>query len=264
MIQLVIPMAGLGSRFRAQGYTVPKPLIKIHGIEMYKVVLANLYSTQLDRVILLCPTSFNMKSLEGKLSRSLGLDVRIMEVDRLTSGPAATVSLARGLLDPEMPLVIANSDQYVTFEPDGFYADIQQSNNRGLVLTMRDNDPKWSYVSVNAHNMIERVVEKQVISDLATVGIYGFKRTGDFFQAFDAMVSAGLMVNGEHYVAPAYEFLPEFKSGIIGIQDLGPVGQVMFGLGIPEDLQSFLMLDVSRQAAERAKRLFSGSASEFA
>ena len=263
MIQLVVPMAGLGSRFKSQGYTVPKPLIQIHGIEMYKVVLANLFSPQLDRVILVCPTSFNMKSLEGELSRCLGLVVRIIEVDGLTSGPAATVALARDLLDPEIPLVIANSDQYVAFEPDGFYAEIQQSDNRGLVLTMRDDDPKWSYVSVNAHNLIDRVVEKQVISDLATVGIYGFKRAGDFFQAFDSMVRAGFMVNGAHYVAPAYEFLTDFKSGIIGIHDLGPVGQVMFGLGIPEDLQSFLKLDVSRQAAERSKQLFGSSESEI-
>lgn len=256
MIQLVIPMAGLGSRFRAQGYDVPKPLIQIHGIEMYKVVLANLFSTQLDRVILICPTSFKMKSLEAELSSKLSVKVTIIEVDHLTTGPAATVALARDLLDPELPLVIANSDQYVAFDPEGFYSQIQHSQNRGIVLTMRDDDPKWSYVSLDAHGMIERVVEKQVISDIATVGIYGFKAAGDFFQAFDSMVDAGFMVNGEHYVAPAYEFLQDFKSGVVGIHDLGPVGEVMFGLGIPEDLESFLELDVSYRAADKSKQLF--------
>ena len=256
MIQLVIPMAGLGSRFRAQGYTVPKPLIQIHGIEMYKLVLANLFSTQLDRVVLICPTSFQMKSLEPELSSKLGIKVNVIEVDGLTTGPAATVALARDLLDPTLPLVIANSDQYVAFEPDGFYSQVEQPENHGIVLTMRDDDPKWSYVSLNANGMIERVVEKQVISDIATVGIYGFKAAEDFLHAFDAMVNAGFMVNGEHYVAPAYEFLPEFKSGVIGIHDLGPVGQVMFGLGIPEDLERFLELDVSHRAAERSKKLF--------
>lgn len=256
MIQLVIPMAGLGSRFRAQGYDVPKPLIQIHGIEMYKVVLANLFSTQLDRVVLICPTSFKMKSLEAELSSKLSVKVSIIEVDHLTTGPAATVALARDLLDPKLPLVIANSDQYVAFDPEGFYSQIHHSQNQGIVLTMRDDDPKWSYVSLGAHGMIEKVVEKQVISDIATVGIYGFKAAGDFLQAFDSMVDAGFMVNGEHYVAPAYEFLRDFKSGVVGIHDLGPVGQVMFGLGIPEDLESFLELDVSYRAAEKSKQLF--------
>ena len=256
MIQLVIPMAGLGSRFKAQGYDVPKPLIQIHGIEMYKVVLANLFSKQLDRVVLICPSSFKMKTLEAELSSKLSVKVSIIEVDHLTTGPAATVALARHLLDPALPIVIANSDQYVAFEPEGFYSQIAHSNNLGMVLTMRDYDPKWSYVSLDSNGMIERVVEKQVISDIATVGIYGFKAARDFFQAFDAMVEAGFMVNGEHYVAPAYEFLLEFKSGVVGIHDLGPVGQVMFGLGIPEDLESFLELDVSYRAAEKSKQLF--------
>jgi len=249
-------MAGLGSRFKAKGYSIPKPLIPIHGIEMYKVVLANLFSTHLARVVLICPTSFKMKPLELDLSNKLGVPVTIIEVETLTTGPAATVALARHLLDPDLPLVIANSDQFVAFEPDIFYSELENNDHDGVILTMRDSDPKWSYVSVNSNQMINRVVEKQVISDIATVGIYGFKQTQGFLAAFDKMVSSGFMVNGEHYVAPAYEFMPNFKTGVIAIHDLGPVGQVMFGLGIPEDLESFLKQKISYDAAEQAKNIF--------
>jgi len=256
MIQLVVPMAGLGSRFRAQGYDTPKPLIPVHGVEMYKIVLSNLLSSQVASVVLLCPSAFKMKGLENALSRKLGVQVTVIEVESLTSGPAATVALARGLLDPELPLVIANSDQYVGFQPDDFYSELENSGLQGIILTMRDSDPKWSYVALDQHQRVTRVVEKQVISDIATVGIYGFRRCSDFLNAFDAMVEADFKVNGEHYVAPAYEFMEGFSSGIIGIHDLGPVGEVMFGLGIPEDLEVFLGQEVSKVAANQAKQLF--------
>jgi dTDP-glucose pyrophosphorylase len=249
-------MAGLGSRFRARGYETPKPLIPIHGVEMYKVVLANLFSSQVSRVVLLCPTTFKMKNLEVDLSSKLGVQVTVVEVEGLTSGPAATVALARDLLDPKLPLVIANSDQFVAFQPDSFYSELENSNLQGIILTMRDLDPKWSYVALDDNQKVTRVVEKQVISDFATVGIYGFKYCSSFLAAFDAMVDADFRVNGEHYVAPAYEFMPQFESGVIGIHDLGPVGEVMFGLGIPEDLEGFLVQEISSVAADQAKELF--------
>lgn len=256
MIQLVIPMAGLGTRFRSAGYLTPKPLIEVHGVEMYKLVISNLFSDRVERVVLLTPRSFNMKHLDKSLSLSLGVSVEIIELDELTSGPATTVSLAQEYLDPSLPLVVANSDQYVAFDPNGFYESVENSGTMGVILTMRDDDPKWSFVQLGPNGRVSRIVEKEVISDMATVGIYGFKRAEDFTNAYKAMVEADFRVNEEFYVAPAYEFSTGFQAPGVGVFDLGPVGEVMFGLGIPDDLNSFMLTEVSKQAAARATEMF--------
>lgn len=257
MIQLVVPMAGLGSRFRTAGYTTPKPLIEVHGVEMYRLVISNLFSEQIDRIVLITPSSFQMKHLESSLSSCLGLEVSVVEVDGLTSGPATTVSLALDLLDLDMPLVVANSDQYVAFDPTSFYDALENSGDMGVILTMRDNDPKWSYAQLGSGGRVTRIVEKEVISDMATVGIYGFRSARDFLTAYEAMVESDFRVNGEFYVAPAYEFSPGFKSPGVSVFDLGPVGEVMFGLGIPQDLNAFIATDISKRASAKATELFS-------
>lgn len=256
MIQLVVPMAGLGSRFKSAGFSTPKPLIPVHGVEMYKLVLSNLISPVVSKIILICPSSFDMKGLETELSAATSTKVAIIEVDALTSGPASTVNLSRGELDLEKPLVIANSDQYVNFNVANFYSSLIKGAHLGAVLTMQDDDPKWSYAEIDEKGVILRVVEKEVISKFATVGIYGFSIAADFFEAYDNMVLRDFKVNGEFYVAPAYEFSPKFRHpGAIAI-DLGPVGSVMYGLGIPEDLERFLKQPISARACAKAEVLF--------
>jgi NDP-sugar pyrophosphorylase family protein len=256
VIQLVIPMAGLGSRFTAAGFTIPKPLIPVHGVEMYKLVLSNLISSQVARIVLICPRSFGMKRLEPQLTRATSAEVTIVEIEALTSGPASTVNLAKGELNLSEPLVIANSDQYVDFLVDDFYKTLLGGDYLGAVLTMQDDDPKWSYAEVDSACLIRRVVEKEVISTHATVGIYGFSVARDFFEAYDSMTEADFRVNGEFYVAPSYEFSPKFQSPGAKAIDLGPVGSVMYGLGIPKDLETFIAQPLSKQACENASILF--------
>ena len=41
-MNVLIPMAGRGSRFASQGYTFPKPLIEVNGKPMIQVVTENL------------------------------------------------------------------------------------------------------------------------------------------------------------------------------------------------------------------------------
>ena len=259
MIQIVIPMAGLGSRFKSEGYSVPKPLLPIHGQEMYKVVLANLFSKDVSRVVLITPREFELSPLASRLTESLGIEVIVVEVDSVTKGAAMSVLLARDFLDENAPVVTANSDQYVDFDARGFYAKLQNQEEVGLVLTMQDSDPKWSFARVDERGKILEIREKEPISSNATVGIYGFKRASALFDAIDKMVLADDMANGEFYVAPAYFYIEGFENPGVAIWDLGPVGQVMFGMGVPDDYEHFLTLPVSAKAARDSRSLFEAS-----
>jgi hypothetical protein len=96
-------------------------------------------------------------------------------------------------------------------------------------------------------NLVTRVVEKEVISHEATVGIYNFRRGSDFVRAADRMIAKNLRVNNEFYVAPVYNELIE-DGARIAIYNVGREGAGMYGLGIPSDLEHFLSNPISLRA----------------
>lgn len=245
-IQLVIPMAGLGSRFANAGYQEKKPLIDVLGKPMISRVVNNLMSEYIGHVILVTTREiFESEDLRAAIG-NIGIPISIMALDELSAGPAETVYLAKPLIDQNFPLVIANSDQFVNASLDHFYESLFSSDTAGSILTMQDSDPKWSFAELKADGMVSRIVEKEVISTNATVGIYGFSSAKLAWIAIEQMFNAEDKTNGEFYVGPAYNYLVNSGEDI-KIFDLGPVNEVMYGLGIPSDLQLFLESPVAQQ-----------------
>lgn len=247
MINIVIPMAGAGSRFAKAGYIDPKPLIPVHGVPMIKVVIDNLCPLGPHRFIFICQRAHVAAyGLHEKLN-TWAPGCVLIQLDGLTEGAACTVLAAKGLIDSDAALMIANSDQYVDVSIDTYLGNIAEDHLDGLIMTMKANDPKWSFVGLDATGLVTRVVEKEVISDEATVGIYNFAHGRDFVRAAESMIAKNLRVNGEFYVAPTYNQLIQ-EGQRIGIHNVGSVDAGMYGLGIPVDLNGFLALPVSRQA----------------
>lgn len=253
-IHLVIPMAGEGQRFRKAGVDLPKPLIDVGGVPMYQLVLANLWSKHLGQITLITRTEFDIEAVSRMLMERLGLEINIVTVEETTGGPADSVSLAAPFLNEHEAVVVANSDQFVAAPIEAFYQNLLTSEISGSILTMEDDDEKWSYVELDSHGYVVRVVEKEVISHYATAGIYGFRKAGLMLSAFSSMRAVGDKVNGEYYVGPAYNHI-ERTNGPVVISHLGPVRQAMFGLGVPDDLEAF-MTSGPKAPVVRAKKLF--------
>ena len=244
MLNIVIPMAGAGSRFAAAGFVDPKPLIAVRGVEMIRVVIDNLAPSSDHRFIFICQREHVAAyGLEGKLGAWAPGSV-VLTVDGLTAGAAATVLVASELIDTDDQLMIANSDQYVTVDIDDYLAAITRDDLDGLIMTMTADDPKWSFVGLGDDGLVTRVVEKEVISNEATVGIYNFRRGSDFVRAARAMIERDERSKGEFYVAPAYNDLIA-EGARIGIDNVGSEAEGMYGLGIPADLELFESLPVS-------------------
>lgn len=254
-IQLVIPMAGLGSRFSDAGYTVPKPLLDIHGAHMFQVVLANLVNDFICKVVLIVPKIWNLSDDFRSLESALGIAVEVVEVEGLTDGPAGSVEMAKKHLDASLPVVTANSDQYLDADLTEFYGDVVSGQYAGVILAMEDDDPKWSYAKVDETGKLMEVREKVVISNLATVGVYGFESASIMFDAIDRMRQDEASVNGEYYVGPSYNYILTEKGGV-AVTNLGPVGDIMHGLGIPRDYESFMLTGTSKHAAGLANSIF--------
>jgi dTDP-glucose pyrophosphorylase len=250
-LEIIVPMAGAGSRFAIAGYKDPKPLIPIHGVPMLRLVIENLRPNRLHRFTFICQKAHDEAyGLEAMLS-AWAPGCNVVRINGLTEGAACTVLAARSVIDPEAAMMIANSDQYVTVNIDDYLGRQDDENLDGLIMTMKADDPKWSFVEMK-DGLVRRVVEKQVISDEATVGIYNFHRGGDFLDGADRMIAADLRVNNEFYVAPVYEQLIA-NGARVGIYNIGSEGAGMYGLGIPADLNLFEFLPLSRDAVRHIR-----------
>ncbi|HDR8988595.1 glycosyltransferase family 2 protein [Burkholderia vietnamiensis] len=243
MLNIVVPMAGAGSRFANAGYIDPKPLIPVRGVPMIKLVIDNLRPASDHRFIFVCQhMHVEQYGLVEKLS-NWAPGCAIVGLNGLTQGAACTVLAAREHIGADESLMIANSDQYVDVDIDAYLEEMNLQQLDGLIMTMTADDPKWSFVGLDAARLVTNVVEKQVISNEATVGIYNFRRGGDFLRAADSMIEKKLLVNNEYYVAPVYNELIA-EGARIGISNVGSEAAGMYGLGIPKDLELFLSLPV--------------------
>lgn len=248
MLNVVVPMAGHGSRFSRAGYTVPKPLIPILGKPMIRVVVENLTPFTPHRFIFICQQE-HLDSYElGHLLRDTAPGCEIIPVSQVTEGAACTVLLAKHLIDNDVPLMIANCDQYVDVRIDDYLAELNRRGLDGLIMTMTANDPKWSYVLLDDENNIQGVVEKAVVSNEATVGLYNYREGRMFVTAAEAMMRQNLRVNNEFYVAPAYNQMIA-AGNRIGFFNIGSDRNGMYGLGTPEDLEFFLSTPISKKTS---------------
>lgn len=247
MLEIVIPMAGRGSRFAQQGFAQPKPLIPVHGVPMVQLVIDNLRPACPHTFTFICQREhLDGYDLAGHL-RDWAPGCRVIGIDRVTEGAACTVLLARDAINADRPLMIANCDQYIDLDIDDYLSTLEADNLDGLIMTMHADDPKWSFVGFGNNGLVNRVVEKQVISNDATVGVYNFRRGADFVAAADDMIAQNLRVNNEFYVAPVYNQLIN-GGAAVGVYPVGSVGAGMYGLGIPEDLAAFEALAICGRA----------------
>ncbi|MFQ3670967.1 MAG: glycosyltransferase family 2 protein, partial [Verrucomicrobiia bacterium] len=230
-------MAGRGSRFADAGYTDPKPLIPVGGRPMIEWVIENIRPARPHRFIFICLEEHLQRYPQvPKKLRELCPGCSIVPVRAVTEGAACTVLLAREMIDHDGPLMIANSDQIVELSINEYLAVGDAEEVDGLIMTFWADDPKWSYCRMREDGTVSEVVEKQVISNEATVGIYNFARGRDFVWAADRMIARDLRVNGEFYVAPCYNQLIEEGMKVV-VARTGKESAGMFGLGIPKDLE---------------------------
>jgi NDP-sugar pyrophosphorylase family protein len=239
-INVVIPMAGLGSRFAKAGYTKPKPFIDVAGKTMIERVMDNL-ALEGARYILLARKE-HLDSERETVNRLLALgNVEFLPIETMTEGTACTVLHARALIDDETPLLIANCDQVVDFSCEAFVGDCWARGLDGSILCFKDSklDPKWSFAKTDRTGIVTQVAEKVAISDLATVGLYLFRRGSDFVAGATDMLARNERVNNEFYTCPVYNHVIR-NGGRVGVQEVR--FEDMHGLGIPDDLIAYLEL----------------------
>jgi NDP-sugar pyrophosphorylase family protein len=238
MINIVIPMAGLGSRFSDAGYKKPKPFIDIDGKPMIVRVMENL-SCPDARFILIARKDHIQSELLLVRRIEKEYNAKFISIDKITEGTACTVLFAREEINNDYPLLIANSDQIVDIRMSDFIDDCFRRNLDGHILCFDDIElnPKWSFAKVDDSGYVVQVKEKEAISNLATVGIYFFSKGKDFVNGAIDMIINNDRVKNEFYTCPVYNYLIS-KNMRIGTYCID--FYQMHGLGTPEDLKLYI------------------------
>jgi dTDP-glucose pyrophosphorylase len=231
-LNVLIPMAGAGSRFEQAGYTFPKPLIEVNGKPMIQVVIENL---NLDaNYIYVVQKNHRKKYNLDTLLNLLTPNCRIVETTDLTEGAACTALLAKNYINNNNPLFFANSDQFAEWDSNEFMYKMQETNADGGIVTFESTHPKWSFVKLNNDGIVTEVAEKNPISNIATVGYYFWKKGSDFVKYAEQMIQKNIRVNNEFYVCPVFNEAINDKKIIKSFNI-----KKMWGLGTPEDLSYF-------------------------
>ena len=234
-MNILIPMAGAGSRFAEQGYTFPKPLIEVGNKPMIQVVVDNL-NIQANYIFIVQKAHYEKYNLETVLNM-VAPGCTIVQTEGITEGAACTTLLAKEHIDNEEPLIIANSDQFVEWNSNEVLYAFTTEGVDGGILCFNSTHPKWSYAKLDDDGFVSEVAEKQPISTNATVGIYYWSRGSLYVNSAERMIERDIRTNNEFYVCPAYNELVE-DGGKIRVKTIKEDG--MWGLGTPEDLKHFL------------------------
>ena len=231
-MKLILPMAGNGQRFFDAGYDLPKPLIDIKGKPMFARVIENLWVNNAQLTCIVRQDHVNDYEIDKRILEHYS-DANIIIIPGTTEGAACTVRLATNVLGGE-PMIVANCDQLMRWDPKEFYEKIETNLYPGgliPVFTPNHNEPKHSYCEVDKYGNLLQLKEKEIISDIATVGVYYFGDESKWIKAHEKQMDANDRTNNEFYLAPTYNYLEE-NVGIHRIDE-------MIGMGTPEELNEF-------------------------
>jgi len=232
-LNVLIPMAGAGSRFEQAGYTFPKPLIDVKGKPMIQVVIENLNIKA--NYIFIVQKSHREKYNLDTLLNLITPGCKIVEVEGVTEGAAVTALMAKEYINNDAPLFFANSDQFAEWDSNEFMYKMNETNADGGIVTFEATHPKWSFAKIDENGLVTEVAEKNPISNIATVGYYYWKHGSDFVKYAEQMIDQNVRVNNEFYVCPVFNQAIEDCKQIRTFNIKG-----MWGLGTPEDLKYYL------------------------
>jgi len=232
-MNVLIPMAGAGSRFQQAGYTFPKPLIEVEGKPMIQLVIENL-NIEGRHIFVVQKEHYEKFNLKYMLNL-IAPNCEIVQVDGITEGACCTTLLAKEFINNDEPLLIANSDQFIEWDSNEFMYSMIGDTVDGGILTFKNTHSKWSYAKLGEDGFVCEVAEKKPISRNATCGVYFYNKGSDYVKYAEQMIEANDRVNNEFYVAPVFEyFIKDNKK--IKLYEI----KKMWGLGTPEDLETYL------------------------
>ena len=206
-MNIVIPMAGLGTRFANEGFDLPKPLIETNGKTLieHSVDTLGVYG----KYIFITRKYDNPKHNEllTKRLKEIQPDCIEIQLDKPTRGAAETALAAKKYINNTSKLIITNCDQITDWDANDFNEFISNPNIDGVVVTYPSNNPKNSFAVVEDNHVV-KLVEKDPVSDIALIGVHYWKE-GHIFVKSSEQLLADFSHEGrpECYISETYNYL---------------------------------------------------------
>lgn len=231
-LNIVITMAGAGSRFAKAGYELTKPLIPLFGKPMYRLSTNSLPLHLAKRLVFIIQKTEFAEAIKQDIRDNYSdYDYRIVEIEGLTRGQAETCLLAKDHLYHNIPTLIHNSDSAIQIEERDFVEAMRKYD--GVLVTFNASEPRFSYAHINPETgSVDEVREKQVISCHASTGTYYFKSTVQMLNLFEQISVSQNYEQGELYIAPVYNSMIE-AGQVVQIVDC----KGYFCYGTPQELK---------------------------
>ena len=228
---LLIPIAGKGSRFIDQGFTIPKQLITADNKQCLEWSLESFKTEDFNLIFIIRNEHKINYALDEILKSKYGSGTSVITINEMTRGSVESCLFAEELIDNDTPLTIFTMD--VMFSPILSARDLQTDKD-AMLLAFKSNSPNYSYAQCDDECKVIRTAEKEVISDRALVGVYHFKSGSTFVRNAKLMIEKNITSKNEFYIAPLYNLL--IKEGLeVGIKDVSE----MHLFGTPEELNFF-------------------------
>jgi choline kinase len=233
-INVLIPMAGMGQRFKSAGYELPKPLIMVNGETM---ICKAINSLNIEARYHFVIAKNEYTDLVKKSILELKPDSMFIEIDYITEGPASSCLLFKNEINNSDELVIANCDQIMEWSSDNFFHNVRRYD--GAVVTYHTDTNKNSYAKLDKQGHVLEIKEKEVISNVSLIGIHYWNKGSYFIDSCEEMILCqDRAPNGEFYVGPTYNNM--VKNGLrVGIHHIP--NQQYWAVGVPEDLEKYIM-----------------------
>lgn len=207
-MNIIIPMGGQGKRFQDAGFIIPKPLIKISDVPMYRYAVNSMPLEYAKRLIFILSDNDYFDELSNDINQHYSghYDCYIVKLLHKTEGQAETVLACAEVLDLKQPTLIHNCDSIVRF-PVG-WQNLLVGNIDGAIALFDSNENRWSYAKMDSNH--ERIIdfrEKQVISPYASTGTYWFKDTENLLKNIAKIISYNIRENNEYYLSTVYRLM---------------------------------------------------------
>lgn len=243
-MNIIVPMAGAGSRFSTAGYTLPKPLIPVNGLPM--VVRAVRDLPEAERVVFLVHADHVANFHIDQVLKQHFPTCEIIVVPGLTEGQACTVRLAKEAFEQDTDVLVAACDNTHVYDANVFAQATNSGQWDGLVWTYRGDNrvlPKptsYGWVDVDpSSKQVKRISCKQPISedllnDHVVSGFFWFRSAHALFDAIDNLVASNERINNEFYL----DVVP--NGMIAGGKRIGTFEvEKYIGWGTPDELRDY-------------------------
>mgnify|MGYP001167483068 FL=1 len=235
---LLLPIAGKAQRFIDAGYTMPKALILAKNKHVIDWAMDSVDTKDCNLIFMVRVDHVYNFSIDKILKQKFGEDITIIKLNKVTRGALETCTLAREHIDNDLPLIVYTPD--VHFGPV-FNPDTISKDSDGFLLTFTANSPDHSYSEYGEDGIVTNVVEKEVISKEANVGLYHFKSGKTFLKYADEMISNEIMYKNEFYIAPMYNLMIRD-----GLKITAANTEKMHVLGTPHQFEFFCKRVITR------------------